>query len=827
MSFVLRRLRHSALFMFIALSTLAISMGAAAAMFTVVNAFLLSSLPYENAGRLVMIWDRKENLSERTADQELPLPLSPGSFTDLSERGRSFAQIAAFFTESVNVTKAGEARRIDSLVVTGEFFPLLRRQAAIGRTLQPEDERSDASPVVAISYAFWRSHFGGDPDVLRRTIEFGDRAYEVVGVLPADFRFSESLVASDPGLSKPVDIWIPYSPAASAQERGFRYLTTIGRLKTGIALQAAQAELDGFATRAAEQYPDTDRDHGLKVLLLSDQIFGHLRPVLLTLLAATSLILLIAWVNLAMLLLARMQVGRRDAAVRLALGATRLRVLGDSLAESVALSVVGGLLALGVAFVATRLMTILNPLNVFQSYPPRIDLRVILFTIGLSLFAGLLFGALPAVRASRTDMSRGLGEGGVRLTSRSRLAFSVLMASQIALATTLLIGMGLSLRSFQGLLHADLGIDLKRVVTFDLFLGPEYRDTSRKVGFLRELLDRTQALPGVESVGMNYGLPLSGVDPSNGFEIEGRQPQPGELLSANLGLVNGHYFQTLGIPLLQGRYFLESDTAVAPLVAIIDERMVKQYLGSVDPLGRRISIASDEPLTIVGVVGTVKQDAFEKVARPYVYLPYQQRSYMYTRLAIKTDVEKPLSLARPVRAAIRDRDKAMPISNLSTLEDSYRKAISPQRFSLLLMSVFAGISLLLALVGTYGVMTFLVRQREREAGIRMALGAKPKEIFGLIFRQGLASSLAGTAIGVGIAVAAGRVMANLVYGVETLDLLVFSIVSVIALLGAFFAYYPAARTLSRVDASSSLRSGIGTGAWFSDSPAWRASQPRR
>jgi putative ABC transport system permease protein len=805
MNFVLRRLRHSTSFVFVTLATLAISMGAATTMFTVVNAFLLSSLPYQNADRLVMVWNSQQEGSKQESDQELPL--SAGVFTDLRERAGSFEQIAAFLPESVNVTEGGEATRIHALFVTGDFFPLLRRQAAVGRTLGPEDERPDAPPVVVISHGLWQRHFGSDPGVLDRTLEFGGRVRDVVGVLPADFRFSESLVASDPGLSKPVDIWAPFGLGASAHERGFHYLTTIGSLKPEVTLLAAQEELNAYATMAAEQYPDTDEHYGINVVLLRDQIFGHLRPALLTLWAATSVILLIACVNLATLLMARMQTGQRETAVRLALGASRTRILGESLAESVGLSMVGGLLSLAVAFVATRLLTVLNPVNVFQSYPPQIDLRVILFTIGLSLVAGLLFGAYPAVRASRTDSATGLGEASARLTSRSRLAFSVLVASQIALATTLLIGMGLSFKSFHALLRADLGLDREKVVTFDLFLAPsQYRDTSRKVGFLRELLDRTKALPGVESVGMNYALPFSGVNPSNGFEVEGRQLKAGENPSANLGLVNPDYFETLGIPLLRGRSFLESDTAEATLVAIVDEQMVKQYFGSENPLGRRISIASDDKLTIVGVVGAVKHDALEEIARPYVYLPYRQRSYMFTSFAIRTSLEKPLSLAHPMRALVSDLDKGVPISNLSTLEGSYRSAISPQRFSLLLMSAFAGISLLLTLVGTYGAMAFLVRQREQEAGIRMALGAEPKQIFGLILKQGLALSLVGTTIGLGIAVAAGKIMANLAYGVGTLDFLVFSIVPAITLLAAFVAYYPPARSLSRVHPSSSLRS---------------------
>jgi predicted permease len=797
----LERLRRSGTFVFVSVASLAISMGAATTMFTVVNSFLFSSLPYQNPDRLVMVWHHQDEGTE----QGEALPLSPGAFSDLRGRRDSLEQVAGFFSESVNLTDGDEASRVHALFVTDEFFPMLGRPAAIGRTLGAEDTQEDTPVVVVISHEYWQRQFGADPSILERTVEFGGRVHEVAGVLPADFRFSESLVATDPALSRPVDLWVPFALGDRASERGFHYLTTIARMTDGASLPAVRGEIEAYTASAAEQYPDTDRDYRMSVIPLRDQIFGSLQPVLLTLWAATLFILLIACVNLATLLLARMHTRRRDTGVRLALGASRSRIIREALEESVFLAVVGGLLSLGVAFLAIRLLTVLNPVSVFRSYPPQIDVRVVLFTIGLSVVAGVSFGVLPAIRASRTDFATAMSEGTVRLTGRSRLAFTALVATQIALATTLLIAMGLSFRSFQTLLHADLGLRIDRVATFDVFLPSAYRDTSRRVGFLGELLDRMEALPGVESLAMNYALPFSGVNPSNGFEIEGREVKDGESLSANLGLVNREYFETLGIPLLQGRSFQQSDTVESVPVAIVDEQMVRRYFGGRDPLGRRISIASDTPLAIVGVVGAVKQDALEDEGRPYVYLPYQQRCYMFSSFAIKTDLENPLSLAESLRAAVRDLDRGVPISRVTTLEHSYRSAIAPHRFSLLLMSIFAGVSLFLTIVGIYGVMSFLVRQREQEAGIRMALGATPQQIFGLIFKQGLVLSLAGTATGLGMAVAAGRVLENLAYGVETLDSLVFSIVPAVTLLGAFIAYYPAARALSRVDPNESLR----------------------
>jgi putative ABC transport system permease protein len=800
-----RALRNRPSFLAVVLATLAISIGASTVMFSVVNAFLFSSLPYEGADQLAMIWRTHAEASE-PSDEELPL--SPGDFTDLDAGSRSFEQVAGLVSEFGNVTGAGEPSRIHLIAVTGDFFTMMRTKAARGRTLSPEDERPDVAPVVVISHGYWQKQFGSDPAVIGRKMSIGGSECEVVGVLPSGFHFAESLVPADPRLSKPVDVWAPLIIGPEARKRGFRTLLVVGRLKPGISLAAAQEELRAYAAHSAEIYPETDKGYGMKVVALRDQIFGHLRPVLLTLWAATGFILLIASANLATLLLARGATRHREIAVRFALGANRWRIVGEALAESVFLSLAGGLIGLIIAFTGTRLLTALSPHNVFRNYPVTMAASVFWFTLGVSGAAGVLFGLLPALCGSRVDVADGLRSGSHGGMGRSQLAFLLLVVAEICLTTTLLIGAGLSVRSFVGLLRADLGVNPERVLTADLFLPlSRYRDTARKVEFFRELIERIQRLPGVASVGMNYALPFSGADPSNGFSIEERPPlQPGEIQSANLGLVNTDYFKTLDIPLLRGRTFRESDTEGTPLVAIIDERLARQYFGREEPLGRRISIASDKLMTIVGIVGTVKQDAFEETARPYVYLPFQQRCYMFTSLAIKTRSTDPISLMSAVRREVRELDKDLPISNFSTLEDSYRRAIAPQCYSMLLVSLFAGIALVLTQVGIYGVMNFLARQRRREVGVRMALGATPSQVFGLVVRQGLVLSLAGASLGLTIAFFLGKVMAGLVYGISTTDTLVFSLVPVLTLQAAFLAYYRPARALSGVDPNESLRS---------------------
>ena len=803
----LRHLKTRLPFLLAALATLAVSIGTSTTMFTVVDTFLFAALPYEHADRLVMIWRTHRQASPPGEESEVPL--SPGDFADLRAGAGSFERLAAIDSEYATVTGAGDPSRVHLLAVTGDFFRVLEVDPALGRTLGPEDEKPGAAPAVAVGYGYWQRELGGDPGVLGRTLEVGGSPYQVVGVLPADFHFSESLVATDPRFSKPVDVWAPLDMGTAAHERGFHVLTVVGRLKPGVGVGAADREARAYAEHAAAEYPETDAGYGLEVVSLREQVFGRLRPALLTLWAATGFVLLIACANLATLLMARGQAGHREVAVRLAIGASRARIVRESLLESVGLSLAGGALALGVAWAGVRLLAGLDPAGVFHAYPPAVDLRVFGFTFGVSLLAGLLFGGLPAFRASRIDAADGLREPSGSAPRGARLVFSLLVVSQIALATSLMIGTGLAVKSYVGLLRADLGFDLDRVLTLDLFLPlSRYRDTPRKLALFHDLLERTRKLPGVEAAGMNYALPLSGADPSNGFTIQGRPPlAEGEIQSANLGLVDPGYFRTLGIPLDKGRPLRETDTADAPPVAVVDERMVEQYFAGEDPLGRRISIGGDRSLTIVGVVGSVAQEALEPAARPYVYLPYQQRCYMFTSLVVRTRLDDPRRLAPAIRDVVRGLDRELPISNVSTLEAAYRRSIAPERFSLLLISVIAGVALFLTEVGTYGVMSFVGRQRRAEVGVRIALGAEPGQVFRLLVRQGLVLSLSGAVLGVAIALIGGRVLGNLVYGVGTFDLLVFSIVPAVTLVAAFAAYYLPARSLSGVDPRGILQAG--------------------
>lgn len=774
-------------------------------MFTLVKGFLFSALPYEGSEKLVMIWQRYTEAAKQGAEEEIPL--SWGVFSDLPEHLHGLEQVAGFASEFANVTGQGEPRRLHLISVTGDFFPLLRQDAWLGRTLGPEDLRPDAPPVVVLGYGFWRGQLGGDPGILGKPLNLGGREHAVVGVLPAGFHFSESLLSADQQLSNPVDLWAPLKPRGREGERGFHSLFVVGRLRAAVSLADVQEQAGAYTRWAAEQFPDTDRAYGLHAVALREQIFGPLRPALLALWAATGCVLLIACANLATLLLAQGQAARRDQAVRGALGATRWVLVRQGLLDNVMLSVVGGLLALPVAYAAVRIAIALGPEQVFRSYPPEMDLGVIGFTVAISLCTGMLFGALPVARASQIPLADALKQGSGNLSRRSRVVFHLLVVAQVALSSALLVATGLSAKSFVGLSKTDLDVRLERVVTFDLFLPfAQYRDTTRRMAFFHDLLEKIRTLPGVELASMNYALPFGGINPSNQFSIIGQLPlADGEVQSANLGLVDPDYFQTLGIPLRQGRFFTEADRREAPLVAIVDERMVDQYFGGQEVLGRQISIAGPDVLTIVGVVKAVKQDVFEATPLPFVYLPYQQRCYMFTRVAARTSLRRPADLALPLRKAVKELDEEGPVSNLSTLQAAQRAAMAPQRFALMLIAVFAAVALFLAWIGTYGVLSFLTRQRQREAAVRMALGAEPRAILWLVIRQGLGLTALGVALGLGLSVLGRQLLTSLIHQMGAIDLSVFGAVLVTSLLATFVAYYLPGRALSKVDPSTRLR----------------------
>lgn len=803
--FGLRVLRKKPVFFTVVLLTLAVSIGATTAIFSVVNSILLHPLPYDEADRLVMVWQTNAELLKESGLKVTPV--SYGDFSDLKENHPSFEQVAALDTWFANLTGVEEPERLYGVRASATFFNLMRVQPLFGRTFLPEDEQPNASRVVLLSHDFWLRQFGGDRGVIGRQLVLNDYPFTVVGVLPQDFRFTEASNLSSFKFSERTDVWAPLIIGDRRNNRGFHNLAVIGRLKPGASVRQADLEVQALGQRAAQQYPGSNAGYGMKALSLKDQVTSDLKPVLLTILAATGFVLLIACADLAILLMARAATRQGELAVRMALGASRGRLLRQLLAESVFLSLLGGGLGVLVAYVSTFLLIGFSPQEILQNNPVRIDLRVLGFTFAVSLLTGLLFGILPAYQGVKADFTEDLKLGARGTARRLRSTLQALIVAEVALTIVLMVGAGLAVKSFIYLLNVNPGFDPNRVVAMDVYLpASRYKESAQGVQLFQQTMEKIKELPGVESVGMNYALPFSGVNPTNTFEVEG-QPQlkPGDFQSANLGISNPEYFRTLGIPLLRGRYFTEQDTSTSQPVAIVDERMVNQFFPNEDPIGKRISIASKQPLSIVGVVGTIKHDVFEPSPHPYVYLPYQQRNYSYTSFVVRSKTGDPARLIPSVREAIRTLDGNLPIANVRTLQNSYSEAIAPRRYSMLLLIIFGGIALLLTEMGIYGVIHYAVEQRRREIGIRMALGAQPREVFRMFMKQGLASLLIGLFAGLLFSMGLAKLMMSLIYGISPWDVPTFSSILIITAGATFLASYLPARKAAKVNPTEILR----------------------
>jgi putative ABC transport system permease protein len=803
--FGMRALRRKPALLIVLLGTLATSIGAGTAVFSVVNSLLLRPPPYDGADRLVMIWQKNvERSGQAGADR---MPVSYGDFSDLKETNRSFEQLGGLDPWFANLTGIDEPQRLSGVRASADFFSLMRVNAFLGRTLTAEDEQPHADRVVLLSYGLWRARFGGDRNVVGKSISLNDASYIIIGVLPDDFRFTESSSLFASKFSRQTDVWIPLILGDRRNNRDLHNLAVIARLKHDASIEQARAEAKAFAGQMAQQYPQTDASYGMDVISLRDQVAGDVEPVLLLIWAATGLVLLIACANIAILLMARATTRHRELAVRLALGATRSTVVRQLLAESVFLSLSGGLLGVGLACLASPLLGALSPFSVLHNNPVAIDVRVLGFTVGVSILTGLLFGTLPALQSVKSKLTEDLKEGAHGSTRRSRPVLRSLVVVETALTIVLLVGAGLSVKSFIQLLRLDPGFSSEGLVTIDIFLPfSHYKSPSQKVDFFQRAMDKIRSIPYAESVGMNYALPFSGVDPSNTFEIEGRPPlETGRFQSANLGLVDADYFRTLHIPLLQGRSFTVQDTADSQLVAIIDQRMAGRYFPAEDPLGKRITIASKDLLTIVGVVGSIKQDVFEDKSRPYVYVPFQQRSYSFSSFAVRSKTRDSAGLIAAVREEIKAVDKDLPISNVTTLEKSYSDAIAPRRYSMLLLTLFGLVALFLTEMGIYGVMNYAVEQRKREIGIRIALGAQADSVLKLFIKEGMALTLVGLTIGIAASLALVKVMASLIYGISARDLTTFSSISVLTAVVTLFACYLPAKGAARVDPTDVLR----------------------
>ncbi len=793
----LRVLARSPSFTLVAVVGLALGIGANCAIFTAMNAVLLRPLPYKQAEQLVLLWQLNRHNGDREIKASVP------DYIDWKEQNSAFQDIAAFNANSglgLNLSGVDHPARISATSVTGNLFSLLGVTPALGRSFLPDEERPGSAPVCILSDGLWKRRFGSDPKIVGKTVTLNSEVWTVVGVMPAGFRFPTSV--------DPVDLWVPAMVRSTARtKRAHHYLGVIARLKPGLSLDHAQAEFDALARRMELQYPETNAGLGIRLVPLRTQITGNIRPALLVLFGATAFVLLIACTNLANLLLVRATVRQAEMSLRLALGASRTRLVRQLLTESALLGLSGGILGLILAFAGTRLLLNHSPSNLPQTNEIAVDGRVLAFTLGLSVFTAVLFGVVPALQASKPDLIRTLKVGGSGFVGgqgwqRLRL---LLVASEMALALVLLIGASLMIRSFFRLQEVNIGLDPLNVLTMNTTLTVDRYPAPRQVAFFRQVVQRIGALPGVTSVGAVDNLPLGGSD-VHSFGIVGRSAfDPGDEPSGEFSVVTPQYFNAIGISLTLGRYFTEGDGDETPRVAIINDAIARRYWPQEDPLGKKITIDFErEPREIVGVVGNVRHMGLDQQEPLQVYIPHSQRGGAAMYLVVRT-TSNPLNLVPSVRAAVEAVDHDQPVYDIQTMEQRLSDSVSPRRFNMLLLGIFAAIALLLAGGGTYGVMSYYVTQQTHDTGIRMALGADRAKVLTRVVGRGLVILCYALAIGVAVALAFSRVMSGLLFGISALDLT--SIVGASFLLttvGLLACYIPARRA-SRVDPMVALR----------------------
>ena len=794
--YALRTLSKSPGFTLVAVLALALGIGANTAIFSVVKAVLLSPLPYPDPERLVWV---------RETHREIPdEPASAPNYNDWRTQANSFEGLAAYADTALTLTGEGvEPERVPAAVVSGNFFEVLGAAPALGRGFTAEEEVSGKHRVVVLSHGLWQRRFGASPEALGQTLIIGGNPYTVVGVAPPGFK--------TPVMEKPAQLWIPTVYNLTQNARRSDYLDVVGRLKRGATIEQARAELSGIAARLAQEYPASNLGWDVKVVPLHERVVGDVRPALWILMGVVGFLLLISCANVANLQLARAAARRQEIAVRTALGARRGRIVRQFLTESVMLALAGGVLGLLLAMWGVELLVALSPGNIPRLDEVGLDARVLAFTFGVSLVTGVVFGLLPALSASKTDLGESLKEGGSRgaTTGRgTRRLRSSFVVAEIAIAVVLLAGAGLMIRSFIQVQAVDPGFRPERILALDLSLPrAKYQEEAQLAAFYEQLTARAAALPGVERAALVDSLPLEGGSVL-AFVIEGRPELPPEKVQdAKFNTATPDYFDVMGIGHVRGERLTAQHREGVPDACVINETMARKFWPDEDPVGKRLNIgdpASTPWMTVVGVVRDARSSGLEKEPYPQVYMPALQFRRRAMTFVARTSGD-PLALVPTVRRELAALDKDLPLYNVRTMEQVLADSISRRRFQMILIAAFAGLGLLLAAVGIYGVISYSVAQRTHEIGVRVALGARAKDILRLVVGQGLGLTLVGVGVGLAGAFALTRVMASLLYGVSATDPLTFAVVP-LALLGvALLACLVPARRATKVDPMVALR----------------------
>ncbi len=805
LKYALRMLLKAPAFTAIAVITLALGIGANSAIFSVIDTVMLKPLPFPDPDRVVMVWGHAP-ASSGGGDRNVH---SFPDYVDFRDQSQSFAAIASYTRAGAVLTHGDESLELEGVAINAEIFDTLGVAPFLGRGFTREEDKPGAAPVVVITHSLWQRAFGSDPKIVGQQITLTARSYTVVGVLPAGWRF--------PVQSERIDYVMPLQfviGAKGLENRGAHFLEVVGRLKPGVALPQAEAELNTITSRLAQQYPDTNTNFiAVSIIPLHASITGDVRPALFVLLGAVALVLLIACANVANLLLARAAARSREIAIRTALGASRARIIRQLLCESFLLALCGGFGGLLLAWWGTDVLSAIGPRGVPRLAEISVNATVCAFAFFVAIVSTVLFGLVPALQVSRASVNASLQQGAKGSTGglQAHRVRAFLVVSQVAVSLLLLAGAGLLIKSFFNLRGANLGFNPDRVLTLSLSLPRvKYPEPDLQIRAFARILEKLSALPGVEAMGAVNPLPLNENIRNSSFMVSGAAPLPqGQHPGAGHLIVAGDYVQTMRIPLISGRYLDRRDTKESPLVVMINQAFAKQHFPNVNPIGQQVMIDQDDdkapPCEVVGVVANTRHDNLTDEPGPEFYVPIMQDPQRSLDFVFRTSAANPAGLNMAVRNAVHEVDKDIYVAPFEPMSQYLTLQLAQPRFNMMLLVAFAGVALILAAIGIYGVIAYSVTQRTREIGIRMALGAQKGQMLGMMLRQSLILVLIGIAVGLAAAIAATRLLAALLYGVGANDLSTYAIV--IAVLGgaALLASYVPARRAMKVDPMVALR----------------------